>query len=294
MNKMDKNKNFDKTVINWYPGHMAKTKREINEKLKLIDIIYEVIDARIPYSSKIKDIDNIVKNKPRILIFTKLDLCDIVETNKWINYYKEEEYKVVTLDLLDPTGLNNLLNITEELMKKLDNEREEKGMLKKKYRALVIGVPNVGKSTIINRLAKRKAAPVGNKPGVTKKLGWIKVSDKLELLDSPGILWPKLEQETVAYNLASMSAINEDIIPLDDISIYILKTLYKYYPDRLKERYGIENIDLDNIIDSLELIGRKRGALIKGGEVDLDKVYEIIYRDLKNGYFGGVTFDRYE
>ncbi|MDD4036083.1 MAG: ribosome biogenesis GTPase YlqF [Bacilli bacterium] len=282
-----------KTNINWYPGHMVKTKREIINKLKLIDIIYEVIDARIPYSSKIRDIDDITKEKPKILVFTKTDLCDIMETNKWINHYKDEGYKVITIDLVDPKGISNLLTLTEEVMKELDDNRRQKGMLKKKYRALVIGVPNVGKSTLINRLAGKKAAPVGNKPGITKRLGWIRVSDKLELLDSPGILWPKLEQDTVAYNLASMSAIKEDIIPIDDISIYILKTLYKYYPDKLKERYSLQNIDLNDITNTLDLIGKKRGALIKGGEIDYDKVYEIIYKDLKEGYFGGVTFDRY-
>jgi ribosome biogenesis GTPase A len=278
--------------INWYPGHMAKTRREIAEKLALIDIVYEVIDARMPYSSKIKDIDNLLKAKPKVLIMTKIDLCDMTETNKWIKYYEDKGYKVVGVDLLNIKGLSKILDITKELMIEKDSKREEKGMMKRKYRVLVMGIPNVGKSTLINRLVGKKIVEVGNRPGITKHLGWIRINDQLELLDSPGILWPKLDEETVALNLASLTAIKEEILPLDDVSVYILNTLHKYYPDYLVKRYGIEDIDNEDICNTLDIIGKKRGCLISRGEVDYDKVYTVIINDLKEGSFGNVTFDR--
>jgi len=280
--------------INWYPGHMVRTKREISEKLKVIDIIYEVIDARIPYSSKIKDIETFIKNKPKILILTKIDLCDMNETKKWISHYEKLGYNVIGVDLVNNQGLDKVIKVTNELMKKQDIKREEKGLLKRKYRALVIGIPNAGKSTLINRLVGKKVTEVGNRPGITKHLGWIRINDTLELLDSPGILWPKLDDKNVAFNLASMSAIKEEILPIDDVSVYILNTLYKYYPNNLINRYGITEVDNEDVIKALDIIGKKRGVSISGKEVDYDKVYTIILRDLRDGYFGKVTFDRYE
>lgn len=283
-------KGFQKGRINWYPGHMAKTKRLIKEQLDLIDMVYEVIDARMPYSSKIKDIDDIIKNKPRILIMTKYDLCDKKETDKWIKYYKEKDYNVLTLDLETKPNLKPLFDLTDKLMENINQKREQKGMLKKRARVLIIGIPNVGKSTLINRLVGKKATSVGNKPGVTKQLSWIRINEQLELLDTPGVLWPKLDNQKVALNLASLTAIKEEILPLFDVCEYILKTLLKYYPEKLEERYGITNID--DIIDAMDTIGKKRGCLIKGGEVDYDKVINIIMNDIKNNYFKNITFDR--
>ena len=244
----------------------------------------------MPESSKLKDADDIIKNKPRILIMTKYDLCDKKETNKWIKYYEEKGFNVLPLKVDTNTNLKPLINLTMNVMKEFNLKREKAGLKSRKIRVLVIGIPNVGKSTLINRLAGKKVVNIGNKPGVTKNLSWIRVNNDIELLDSPGILWPKLDEKQ-AFNLASFTAIKEEILPLFEVAEYILKTLYKYYPNVYKERYT-EYLDED-IIVTLNEIGKKRGCLVKGGEIDYDKVITVIINDVKNGYIKGVTFDRY-
>ena len=283
---------FSKTAINCYPGHMAKTKRLIRENLKYIDVIYEVVDSRMPKSSKLIDIDDYIGDKPKLMIMTKEDLCDKKETEKWIKYYENHGYKVILVNLEKNNDLKSVLNATLEILKEKRKLKEEKGLLNTKAKVLVVGVPNVGKSTLINRLAGKKVVNTGNKPGVTKNLSWIRVNDKIELLDSPGILWPKLNQD-VALNLAALTAIKEERLPLFDIASYILTFLEKYYPNILKERYNLDELDEDIVI-SMEEIGKKRGCLIKGGEIDYNKVIHLIIDDVKNGYIKGVTFDRYE
>lgn len=277
--------------INWYPGHMAKTKRLITENIKVIDIVFEVLDARIPASSKIADIDNLIKNKPRILIFNKYDLCDKNKTNKWIKHYEALGYKVVTTTLIGNKDISALLDATNKIKAEINAGRKKKGLKPRGVRVLVVGVPNVGKSTLINALVKRRAAGVGNKPGVTKGLTWIRFDKDLEMLDTPGILWPKFEDKQIAFNLASLTAIKEEVLPLDQIAVYILKKLYQHYPQKLKKRYDIDEIDFDDIAPTLEHIGNLRKVLLKGGEPNIDAVYELIVNDIKSGNIKGITFD---
>ncbi len=283
--------NENKTNINWYPGHMAKTKRLISENINLIDLVYEVVDARMPYSSKIKDIDTYIKSKPRILVMTKTDLCDMKETNKWVKYYESKGYKVVLLDLEHNKNLNELYKATDMIMEDFNKKNTDKGLLNRRLRILIVGIPNAGKSTLINRLVGKKATNVGNMPGVTKNLSWIRINKDIELLDSPGVLWPKFEDQNRALILASFLSIKEEILNSDQIACFILTKIFELYPEKLKERYGLVSLDED-FIDAYETIGKKRGALSKGGSVDYDRVSNIIIRDLNNGYFGDITLDR--
>lgn len=284
-------KNFQKTNINWFPGHMQKTKRKLVEMMQLVDFVLELVDARIPFSSKVQDIDNIIKNKPVILVMTKKDLCDLDETSKWIKHYEEKGMKVLLCDLNSNTDYMSIVKSINDISTGINEKRKEKGLKSKNVRGVVIGTPNVGKSTLINRLAKKKVAGVANTPGFTKSLTWLKAGDTL-LLDSPGILWPKFETDEIALNLASMSTIKQEVLPVDDVAVHILKKLEKYYPEKLKEYFNLDKLT-DDYDKNYRVIAESKISLAPGKEVDYNKVSLYIINSIKNEQVKGITFDRY-
>lgn len=285
---MDYNEN--KTHINWYPGHMVKTKKDLLAQKELVDIVIEVIDGRIPISSRVEEMDKIIGNKKRIIVVTKYDLCDKDITNKIITEYKKT-YPVICVNLLDDS-VKSIISEIKKLMIEVNEKRLMKGLQKRRARVMIVGTPNVGKSSLINRLVLKKVASVGNKPGVTKNINWIRISPEVELLDSPGVLWPKFEDQNRALKLAACSSIKEEILNRELICEFIIKILYELYPEKLNERYGIKEIDFDNLIDLYDTIGKRRGCLISGGEIDYDRVVDVVIRDFNNGYFKGITLDR--
>ena len=291
MNNNETQGGLHKSVINWYPGHMEKAKRLMIKEYKNIDVVYELIDARIPKSSKISNIYDIIGKKPKILIMTKKDLANPIIVDKWIKYYENLGTKVITANLNDENDIKKIISETHEMMKSLQEKREEKGMMKRELRALVVGIPNVGKSTLINKIVGKKVALVGNRPGLTTGLKWLKTPHNIMLLDTPGILWPKLDNKEIALNLASFFSIKIEILDVNEIAVHIINKLNRYYPVKLEERYGIKatNLELDYeyIYDT---IGRKIGA-VKHNEIDYERVSLRIINDIKDEYIKGIVFD---
>lgn len=280
--------------IQWFPGHMAKTRRLIEEKIKLIDIVIEIIDARIPYSSKNPIMDKLVKNKKKVMIMSKVDLADPIKTKEWARYYERQGFHVITSNL---TQFKELNKIVEQVNYEMKDKRErdiKRGLKQKPVRALIVGIPNVGKSTLINKIAKRKSAKVGDKAGVTRALQWIKIDKNFELLDSPGILWPKFDDEKVAINLALTGAIKDEILAKEELCFYALKFMNDHYQKELYQRYDLEtfaNDDVNSIVKALDTIGRNRGCLLRNNEIDYDKVYNIILNEIKDNTIARMTFD---
>ncbi|WP_018660043.1 ribosome biogenesis GTPase YlqF [Heyndrickxia acidiproducens] len=277
-------------AIQWFPGHMAKARREVTEKLKLVDIIFELVDARIPVSSANPMLDEIIQQKPRITLLSKADMADSKMTARWLEHFANQNRHVLAIDAQTGTGLDKMVKLAETILKPKRDRMRAKGMKPRAIRAMIIGIPNVGKSTLINRLAKRNIAKTGNTPGVTKAQAWIKVGKSMELLDTPGILWPKFEDEEVGYKLALTGAIKDTILNLQDIAVFGLKFTEKHYPQALMERYQLTEIPAE-VVGLFDHIGRLRGCLRAGGEVDYDKTAKLIIRDIRGQKLGPLTFD---
>lgn len=278
-------------AIQWYPGHMAKAKRQVSEQLKKVDVVFELVDARIPYSSRNPMIDDVIKQKPRVVILNKKDMTNLKELEKWEIYFKNEGFYPVAVDAKHGKNLKNVeVEAIKAIQEKFDREKA-KGLKPRAIRAMIVGIPNVGKSTLINKLAKRSIAETGNKPGVTKQQQWIKVGKSLQLLDTPGILWPKFEDEEVGKKLSLTGAIKDSIVHLDEVAIYGLNFMIKHDVSALKRHYNIDTHEDAEILDWFDAIGRRRGLLQKGNEVDYESVIELIINDMRNAKIGTYCFD---
>ncbi|CEG22462.1 Ribosome biogenesis GTPase A [Planococcus massiliensis] len=277
-------------TIQWFPGHMAKARREVTEKLKLVDIIFELVDARLPLSSRNPMIDQVIQQKPRLIILNKMDMADDAETKKWIRYFEDQGTRAVAINSLEGKGLQLVTKASKEILAEKWDRMIAKGIKPRAIRAMIVGIPNVGKSTLINRLSKKSLAKTGNMPGVTKAQQWIKVGKEIELLDTPGILWPKFEDPEIGFKLAVTGAIKDSVIQMQELAVYSLNFLEQRYPERLLERYGIEQVD-EEIVETFDKIGKRRRCLTNDGEVDYEMTAEIIVRDIRNQHLGKITFD---
>ena len=300
---MNNNENSKNMNINWYPGHMAKTKRQIMEDVRLVDIVIELLDARIPISSQNPDIAEITKNKKKIIVLNKCDLADERQNKKWVEYFNNKGISAVLTDSNSGKGIEECVRKIEKIMEDDLRTQAERGRIGRKIKAMVLGIPNVGKSSFINRISKKTSAGVGNKPGVTKQKQWIRINDKIELLDTPGVLWPKFESEEVALHLAFTGTIKEDILQRTEIAYYLVKFLIEHYQKQLCERYKIteeyikqqlsndESAENENIYEIFLEIGRKRGCIIAGGNIDEEKTARILLDEFKNGKIGKITIE---
>ena len=289
--------------INWFPGHMAKTRRQITEDLKLIDIVVEILDARIPISSQNPDIKEITKNKKKIVVLNKCDLADERESIKWSEYFIKQGNKAVIVNSNNGKGIEEVIRQIQKTMQEENKAYADKGRIGRKIREMIVGIPNVGKSSFINRIAKKNSASVANKPGVTKQKQWIRVNDEIELMDTPGVLWPKFESNEVALNLAYTGTIKDTILEITEVAYNLTKYLLKEYKENLIERYSLneENInnilkqeqpENENIYEIMQLIGKKRGAIVSGGNIDDDKTSRIILDDFRSGKIGKITLEK--
>ncbi|WP_244833186.1 ribosome biogenesis GTPase YlqF [Clostridium sp. BJN0001] len=277
-------------AINWFPGHMRKTQREIRENLKLVDAVIEIRDARIPESSKNPDIDKILKDKKRLIILNKSDLSDRNITKKWIEYLTNDGVMAIEANSLNGSGINSIKPALMKLLKEKYESLERKGIKSYTIRAMVVGIPNVGKSTFINKIARNSTAKTGNKPGVTKSKQWIRTKAQIELLDTPGVLWPKLQDDKTALNLAFTGAIKDEVMDNEYLALKLVEKLQKDYPEILKARYKLDEI-FENPLDTLNAMAKKRGALIKGGEIDYNRIANSLLDEFRGGKIGKISFE---
>ena len=294
-----------KSVINWYPGHMAKTKRQISEDLRLVDIVVEILDSRIPISSRNPDIEELIKNKNRLIILNKYDLAEENENKKWVKAFEDQEIAAVLVNSSTGEGVNQAIKRIEDLYKEKQQKYEGKGRIGKSVRVMIIGIPNVGKSSFINRVTKKNSAQVGNRPGVTRQKQWIRINGNIELLDTPGVLWPKFESEEVALNLAFTGTIKDEVIETLEIGFNLLKVLISKYKKMLIERYKLDEYEVESILkkeieenekilELMHLVGKNRGILKSGGEIDEEKTAKIILEDFRSGKIGRITLEKSE
>ena len=276
--------------INWYPGHMKKTKESIQKSLAMVDIVFELLDARVPYSSENPMIDSIIGTKPKIVVLNKSDLASEEGNQLWKEHFKKQNIETIFIDSLNGKGLDKLFNLSYEETNEKREAYKLRGVTRRPTRAMILGIPNVGKSTLINALSGRRGAKVGNRPGITKTNQWIKTKGKLELLDTPGILWPKLEDKAVGINLAFTGAVKDTILDIETLALRLIERLMVIYPDLLEKRYNIE-IGSNEALQVMELIGVKRGCIIRGGEIDYTKVSTIILDEFRKGIIGNITLE---
>jgi len=299
---MSKNNNdgvLNKSVINWYPGHMLKTKKQIIEDIKLIDVIVEILDARIPISSQNPDIRQITSNKKKVIVLNKSDLANEAETKKWVKYFENQGIKTISTDSNLGKGIKETLKQVQDIMQEEMAKAANKGRTNKNIRMMIVGIPNVGKSSFINRMTNKKSAEVGNRPGVTKQKQWVRVSSNIELLDTPGVLWPKFESEDVALKLAYTGTIKDEVIDKENIAYNLIKYLEKNYKKELFERFKLTEGDFnsiigeeDKVLEIMNIIAKKRGAIVSGGEIDYEKISSIILNDFRTGKIGRITLEK--
>lgn len=280
--------------INWYPGHMKKTMDNIRSSLKLVDIVGEIIDSRIPISSKNPVIDDVLKDKPRIMILNKSDMADENETKKWLSYYRKKGYGAVVVDALHSKGLDKIYSVAKEMLSDKFKKLEEKNLSAKTIRMMIVGIPNVGKSTFINSISKRKSAKIGDRPGVTKQVQWIKTKNDLELLDTPGVLWPKFEDERIGLHLAFTGAIKDEIMDIENLAFRFIDELNKRDVNILKNRYNLSEDSYEDTLYLMDEIGRNRGAILKKNEIDYFKVANLVFDDFRKVKLGRITLETVE
>lgn len=277
-------------TIQWFPGHMAKARREIEEKIKQVDFVIELVDARAPFSSQNPMLQEILTGKPKMVLLMKKDLADSKETAKWLNHFNEQHIQAIAVDVNNKSDITKVIQLGKILGQEKVDQLMKKGIQARPARAMIIGIPNVGKSTLINRLANKKIAKTGDRPGMTRQQLWIKVKNEFDLLDTPGILWPKFEDQRVGYRLAAIGTIKDHLVSLQDVVAFVITYLQNHYPDVLEERYNISR-DLEDMWDIFVQIGKKRGALEGGGHVNFDKVADIVSGDLRTGRLGRITLE---
>lgn len=277
-------------TIQWFPGHMAKARREIEEKIKQVDFVIELVDARAPFSSQNPMLQEILADKPKMVLLMKKDLADNKETGKWVSYFNERQIQAIAVDVNNKSDISKVIQLGKTLGQEKVDQLMKKGIQARPARAMIIGIPNVGKSTLINRLANKKIAKTGDRPGMTRQQLWIKVKNEFDLLDTPGILWPKFEDQRVGYRLAAIGTIKDHLVSLQDVVAFVITYLQNHYPQVLEERYDVSR-DLEDMWDIFVQIGKKRGALESGGHVNFDKVADIVSGDLRTGRLGRITLE---